>query len=175
MDDGDLRISRVGYGHRDATALIERVQLEYVERYGSRDESPVDPLMFEPPHGSFLIGYLHDEPVTTGAWRRGSVEALRTTVTAEIKRMYVVPGARGRGFARLVLARLERTAAESGVEALVLETGLRQPEAIALYESSGYTAIAPFGHYHESPINRCFAKRLGPGAEAREPESHSAR
>ena len=156
-----LRLVAVGYGHPDATALIEAVQGEYVERYGSRDESPVDPLMFDPPHGTFLVGYVDQEPVATGAWRRRTdVPVEGAAHVAEIKRMYVVPPARGVGHARAVLAELERTAAEAGIEALVLETGLRQPEAIALYTSAGYTPITPFGHYRDSPLNRCFAKRL---------------
>jgi GNAT superfamily N-acetyltransferase len=156
-----LRLVAVGYGHPDATRLIETVQQEYVARYGGPDESPVDPLTFDPPYGTFLVGYVGDAPVTMGAWRRRSdLEAFGTTVVAEIKRMYVVPEARGAGHARVVLAELERTAAEAGIEALVLETGLRQPEAIGLYTSSGYTRIPSFGHYRESPLNRCFGKRL---------------
>ncbi len=66
---------------------------------------------------------------------------------AEVKRMYVVPQVRGRGLARVVLAHLERTAVEAGHRAMVLETGRGQPEAIALYESSGYTPIPKFGFY----------------------------
>ena len=156
-----LRLVAVGYGHPDATRLIETVQAEYVTRYGGPDESPVDPLTFDPPHGTFLVGYVGEEAVATGAWRRRTdLEAFGTTVVAELKRMYVVPSARGAGHARLVLAELERTAAEAGIEALVLETGLRQPEAIGLYTSSGYTPIPSFGHYRESPLNRCFGKRL---------------
>ena len=155
-----LRLVAVGYGHPDAARLIDDVQAEYVARYGGPDESPVDPLMFEPPHGTFLVGYVGDEPVATGAWRRRAVEALGTRITAELKRMYVVPGARGQGYARALLAELERTAAAAGIEALVLETGVRQPEAIELYTSSGYTRIPGFGHYRDSPLSRCYAKRL---------------
>jgi GNAT superfamily N-acetyltransferase len=156
-----LTLVAVGYGHPDATRLIDAVQAEYVERYGGRDESPVDALMFDPPHGLFVVGYLDGEPVASGAWRRRTdVPRLGAAAVAEIKRMYVVPAARGAGHARVVLAELERTAAEAGVEVLVLETGLRQPEAIGLYESSGYEPIPPFGHYRDSPVNRCFAKRL---------------
>jgi GNAT superfamily N-acetyltransferase len=155
-----LTLVAVGYGHPDATRLIGDVQAEYVERYGSPDQSPIDPLMFEPPHGTFLVGYLDQVPVATGAWRRTDVEAFGGATVAEIKRMYVVPAARGAGHARGVLAELERTAAAAGVEALVLETGMRQPEAIELYTSSGYAAIPPFGHYRDSPLNRCFGKRL---------------
>lgn len=156
----ELRIVRVDYGHPDAEALIEQVQEEYVARYGGRDESPVDPAMFVPPTGSFFVGYVGATPVATGAWRRSGVAALGTDVTAEVKRMYVVPAAQRRGHARRVLAHLEATAAEAGFEALVLETGMRQPEAMALYESAGYVAVPPFGYYKDSPVSRCFAKRL---------------
>ena len=161
-----LRIEQVGYGHSDATRLIDEVQAEYAVRYGSPDEGAIDPLMFEPPHGSFFVGYLGDEPVTTGAWRRRPVEAFGTTSTAEIKRMYVVPSARGQGHARRILAHLEETALASGVEAIILETGLRQPEAITLYESAGYTPIPAFGHYRDSPLCRCFGRLLRPRRDA---------
>ncbi len=157
-----VRIEAVGYDHPDAVRMVEEVQGEYVARYGSRDESPVDPLLFVPPHGLFVIAYGGAEPWATGAWRRGSVEAFGTTRTAEIKRMYVAPAARGQGLARRVLAHLEETARAAGAEALVLETGLAQPEAIALYESSGYTPVAGFGHYRHSRLSRCFAKPLPP-------------
>ena len=162
--DTALRLVRVGFGHPDALALIEAVQEEYVARYGGRDDTPLDPDMFDPPRGSFFVGYVDDVPVASGAWRRrDDVEAFGTTATAEIKRMFVVREARGAGHARAVLSTLERTAAAAGARAMVLETGSAQPEAIALYESAGYTAIPPFGHYAWSPHNRCFAKLLPSG------------
>jgi len=162
----ELEIVRVGYGHPDAMLLIAEVQAEYVVRYGGPDATPLDPVMFEPPHGSFFVGYLPDasgarRPVATGAWRtHDDIEAFGTRRTAEVKRMYVVPAARGRGLAREILAHLEATAAAAGAEAIILETGLRQPEAMALYESSGYLPIPAFGYYKDSPLNRCYAKSL---------------
>ena len=66
---------------------------------------------------------------------------------AELKRMYVVPEARGRGVSKAVLAGLEEAAAERGWSTLRLETGPRQPEAIGLYERAGYRPIAAFGAY----------------------------
>lgn len=150
----------VDYGHPDALRLIEEVQEEYVVRYGGRDETPLDPLMFAPPAGSFFVGYVEGDPVATGAWRSSGIAALGTTRTAEIKRMYVVPRAQRAGHARRMLAHLEATAREAGFEAMVLETGDRQPEAIALYLAAGYEATVPFGHYRDSPSNRCFARRL---------------
>lgn len=155
-----LVIRRVGYGHADALRLIDEVQEEYVVRYGGRDETPLDPLMFEPPTGTFLVGYVDDAPVATGAWRRSGVVALGTDRTAEVKRMYVARAARGRGLARQMLAALEESAREHGFEAVVLETGLRQPEAIGLYESAGYLPIPPFGYYRDAPLSRCYARRV---------------
>jgi ribosomal protein S18 acetylase RimI-like enzyme len=161
---GALEIVRVGYGHADATLLIEEVQAEYVLRYGGRDDTPLDPLFFEPPAGSFYVGYLDRDgrrPVASGAWRtHDDVEAFGTTRTAEIKRMYVAPAFRGQGLARHMLAHLERSASQAGAEAMILETGTAQPEAIALYESAGYTRIPSFGHYKDAPLNRCYAKPL---------------
>lgn len=158
--DSLLELRPVPYGHPDAVALVERVQQEYVERYGSPDESPVEPEMFDPPEGIFLVAYVDGAPVGTGAWRRSPVLALGGSRAAEIKRMYVVPEHRGAGLARRVLAALEDSAAAAGCDLLVLETGLKQPEAIALYESTGYVLIPSFGHYCGSELSRCFGKRL---------------
>ena len=83
-------------------------------------------------------------------------------VTAEVKRMYVVPAAQRRGLARRMLAHREATAAAEGIEALVLETGMKQPEAISLYLSAGYEPIPGFGHYCGSELSRCFGRRLVP-------------
>jgi GNAT superfamily N-acetyltransferase len=157
-----VEIVRVGYGQPDAMRLIAEVQAEYVQRYGGPDDTPLDHAMFEPPAGSFYVGYVAGEAVATGAWRRCAVEAFGTRETAEVKRMYVVPAQRGTGLARRMLAHLESTAAAAGAEALVLETGLRQPEAIALYESSGYTPVPGFGYYKDAPLSRCFGKLLTP-------------
>jgi GNAT superfamily N-acetyltransferase len=161
----DLELVRVGYGHADALRLIDEVQAEYVVRYGGPDRTPLDPLMFEPPTGSFFVGYLSGaegrRPVVSGAWRsHDDVEAFGSRRTAEVKRMYVVPELRGHGLARRILAHLERDAAGAGHEVMILETGTAQPEAIALYESSGYTPIPSFGYYRHAPLNRCFAKPL---------------
>ena len=156
----DLHIERVPITHRDAQALIEAVQAEYVVRYGGQDESPIDPADFEDPLGQFHVAYVDGAPVATGAWRRSSVKALGAEVTAEVKRMYVVPIAQRRGVARRMLAHLEVTAARAGVEVMVLETGMKQPEAIALYTSSGYEPIPGFGYYCGSELSRCFGRRI---------------
>ena len=158
-----LRIERRPITHPDAHRLVEEVQQEYVVRYGGRDETPLEPAYFEAPHGAFFVGYLGEEPVATGAWRmRSDVVVEGRSRSAEIKRMYVAAPGRRRGLARRMLAHLESTARLAGAEVMVLETGDRQPEAIALYESAGYLAVPGFGFYRDSPVNRCFARLLTP-------------
>jgi GNAT superfamily N-acetyltransferase len=110
-------------------------------RYGGPDAASVDPDEFSPPGGLFLVGLLDGVVVAMGGWR-----CLDAT-TAEIKRMYVLPNARRRGLARGMLTELERTAADAGITEVVLNTGLEQPEAIAMYERAGYQPISGFGHY----------------------------
>jgi len=157
----DLLLVQVPFGHPDAIRLINAVQQEYVARYGGMDETPLEHAMFDPPQGSFFVGYLGDAVVATGAWRRrDDVMAMDSTSTAEIKRMYVAPAGRGRGVARAMLVHLEATASAAGAEVAILETGIEQPEAIALYESSGYVPVPKFGFYRDSDLSRCYGKRL---------------
>lgn len=135
--------------------LVEQVQQEYVARYGGPDESEVDLSEFAPPLGRFLVGLLDGVPVVTGGWRRVDAEAV------EIKRMYVVPSARGLGLARRMLAELEASAAVAAATRVVLGTGDQQPEAVALYESSGYAAIDGFGRYAHTRGALFYGKSLG--------------
>jgi GNAT superfamily N-acetyltransferase len=102
----------------------------------------------------FLVGYRGNEPVAMGGLRRHSDGEL------EIKRMYVVPQARGHGLSRVMLGALEDRARQLGANRIVLETGDRQPEAISLYESSGYERIPGFGYYADAPLSVSFEKRL---------------
>jgi putative acetyltransferase len=83
---------------------------------------------------------------------------------AEVKRMFVSPAARGRRLGRLLLERIEVIAAERGATRLRLETGARQPEALALYASAGFVDIGPFGKYRPDPLSLFMEKPIGPGA-----------
>ncbi|HVW81248.1 MAG TPA: GNAT family N-acetyltransferase [Mycobacteriales bacterium] len=152
MSELELRVEP--YDGATAQRLVAAVQAEYVVRYGGPDESPVDPSEFAPPAGVFLVGYVDGVPVATGAFRRHG------QADVEIKRMYVVPEMRGRGLSRLMLAALEERARAAGASQVVLETGDKQPEAISLYESSGYERSGSFGHYACRPGSYSFAKKL---------------
>ena len=79
----------------------------------------------------------------------------------ELKRMYVRDQFRGLGLGKTLLRHIERVAIERGVVILRLETGIHQPEAIGLYESSGFRRVPPFGEYREDPLSYFYEKRLG--------------
>ncbi|MGW0774683.1 GNAT family N-acetyltransferase [Streptomyces sp. NPDC002835] len=158
-----MHVRTVGFDHPDAVKLNDQVQLEYVERYGDDgDATPLDPSMFVPPRGLYLIAYDNqDRPLATGGWRTQDENPEGySDGDAELKRMYVIPEARGRGLARRILAALEDDARAAGRIRMVLETGDMQPEAIALYASSGYEPCAKFGYYREYPSSLCMAKFL---------------
>ena len=149
-----LELREEPYDGPAAQALIAAVQQEYVVRYGGPDDSPVEPGEFAPPAGRFLVGYMGTEPVATGGIRT------RGDGTVEIKRMYVVPAWRGRGLSREMLAALEDRARLLGASRVVLETGMRQPEAMRLYETSGYERIGGFGYYCGAELSVSYGKSL---------------
>lgn len=147
-----LDIRRVGYEHRDVVALTGEVQAYYREIYGGPDSAPVADDEFTPPLGAFFVAYEAGIATAMGGWRFCRTRMhIAAHEPVEIKRMYVVQAARGRGVARRLLRHLEDTATASGADAMVLETGQRQPAAIRLYRSSGYTDIPRFGHYAHEP------------------------
>jgi len=154
VDLVSLELREEPYDGPAAQQLIAEVQAEYVVRYGSPDATPVDASEFLPPDGRFVIGYIDTEPAAMGGLRRFDDEAV------EVKRMYVRPGFRGQGLSRLVLAHLETLATEMGARRVVLETGSRQPEAMRLYETSGYERVDPFGHYRCAPESAHFGKTV---------------
>ena len=78
---------------------------------------------------------------------------------AEVKRVYVDPGARGLGLARAIMARLEAEALASGRNVARLETGIHQPEALGLYEALGYSRRHSFGDYPLDDPNSVFLEK----------------
>jgi GNAT superfamily N-acetyltransferase len=158
-----LALTVAGYDHPDAVRLIAELQAVYVARYGGIDATPLDPAEFAAPGGYFVLGYVQGAAVACGGWRARDADPGDPELRdgdAEIKRMYVVREARGRGLARLILAALEDDARAAGRVRMVLETGTAQPEAIALYVSSGYEPTEKFGLYRFEPGSRCYAKPL---------------
>lgn len=153
-DGAVVRLRALPYDDPVARDLVERVQQEYVARYGGRDEAVVEPGEFLPPQGLFLAAEIDGEPVGSGAWR-----AMEGGV-AEVKRVYVAPDHRRRGIAQLIMSVLESSAAEAGCRSVVLNSGGRQPEALALYEQLGYGPVAGYGVYACAPDAVFLGKQL---------------
>ncbi|AGS70110.1 GNAT family N-acetyltransferase [Streptomyces collinus] len=156
-------IRRVRFDHPDAVKLNDEVQAEYHLRYGDGgDATSLDATDFDPPRGAYLIVYDElDRPVATGGWRsQDDNDEGNADGDAELKRMFVVSQMRGRGLARRILAALEEDARAAGRLRMVLETGTKQPEAIALYTSCGYEPCDKFGYYRHYEDSRCYAKAL---------------
>ncbi|MFF4353250.1 GNAT family N-acetyltransferase [Streptomyces sp. NPDC001530] len=158
-----MNIQPIPFDHPDAVKLNDQVQAEYAERYGDEgDATHLDASMFAPPLGLYLMAYdKRDRPLATGGWRtQDENDEGYSDGDAELKRMYVVPEARGLGLARRILAALEADARAAGRTRMVLETGSKQPEAVALYTSSGYELCPKFGYYRFHELSLCYAKTL---------------
>jgi putative acetyltransferase len=136
-----------------ATRLIHDLCSELSVRYGT-PPSPFSPDEALAPRTAFVVARLGGQPIGCGALRRID------EATAEVKRMYVAPNGRRRGIARRILHALEELAADFKYQTIRLETGLEQPEAIGLYESSGYHRTAAFGHHMGDPRSICFEKAI---------------
>lgn len=131
-------------------ALITEQQRELASASGDEDEV-VYPVRVG---ATYLVGIVNGHAVACGA-----VVTLDPD-TAEIKRMYVRPAFRGRGYSRAILAELEELAARAGYRALRLETGGYLPVAMSLYRSAGYLPIGAYGEYVGNPHSVCFEKLL---------------
>jgi GNAT superfamily N-acetyltransferase len=138
----------------EAEALTKALWDELVDRYGDGEEGPAHPEQFLPPYGVFLVASVDGQDVACGGLR------LHSGGVGEVKRMYVAPGHRGRGLARAVLEALVQHARAVGLAEVWLETGTAQPEAMALYESSGFAPMEPYGDFAEDERSRCYRLRL---------------
>ena len=128
---------------------------ELTGRY-HRPPSPFLPEESLAPRTAFVVARLDGRAVGCGALR-----AIDES-TVELKRMFVAPAARRRGVARRILAEAEALARAFGYGKIILETGVFQPEALALYRSAGYLPTPAYGRYVGRSDAFCFAKFLHP-------------
>lgn len=155
-----ITVESVAIDDPRARALWAEQQSELSERYGEPDIAGgfADRL----PPGELLASLLaldsSGEPVGTGLVRWSPYETGAGSV--EVKRLYVRPEHRGKGYSRVIMGAIERVAWRAGAVKLVLETGDAQPEAIALYRGIGYSDYAQFGPYVGEARSVCFAKDL---------------
>ena len=150
-----VEIRRVAPHGDEGRALIAAAVAELAERYEGAQDPAVDLADLVPPRGAFVVARLDGQAVGCGGLR-----SLGPAV-GEIKRMFVAPTVRRQGVGRALLTGLEDAARDLGWTALRLETGLRQPEAIALYQDTGYERIPDYGHWAGEPLTVCFEKPLG--------------
>jgi GNAT superfamily N-acetyltransferase len=157
-DGAVVRLRPVRYDDPVARDLVRRVQQEYVTLYGGPDGAAVDPAEFDPPTGLFLVAEVDGVPAGCGAWR------VHAPGVVEVKRVFVDRAFRRRGLAQTIMAVLEESAAAAGYRAVVLNSGRRQPEALAMYAALGYRAIPGYGLYADVPGAVFLGKQL-PAAE----------
>ncbi len=101
-----------------------------------------------------VVAYENNEPIGCGAIKEFS------SGSAEVKRMYTRPGSRGKGIATKILMELEKWAKELSFDKCILETGKKQPEAVALYKKNNYNPIPNYGQYAGIENSLCFEKEL---------------
>ena len=135
-------------------ALVAELDRDLQERDGAEHGFYAQ---FNKPVGldGVVVAYVDDIAAGCGAFKRYE------DGTAEIKRMYVCPDRRGQRLAAAILSELETWAGEQGFDTCVLETGKRQPEAIALYTREGYELIENFGQYAGVENSVCMKKVSG--------------
>jgi putative acetyltransferase len=151
-----ITVAAEPYESPDARRLIGALDEHLAGRYApeQRFGPNLKPEQLASGQGAFVLARAGQEAVGCGALRRLDPE------TGEVKRMYVEPRWRGRGVARRILDRLEAAAEDLGIARLVLETGVHQVEAIALYRRTGFTEVACWGEYASSSTSVCFEKRI---------------
>lgn len=148
-----MKIIRTNAGNPDFAELVKHLDAELAVRDGEDHAfyaqfNKIAAIKYA------VVAYENGQASACGAIREFDAG------TMEVKRMYVLPEHRGKGFATKILAELEQWAAELSCNRCVLETGKNQPEAIALYDKNGYSRIPNYGQYEGVENSVCFEKRL---------------
>lgn len=107
---------------------------------------------------AFVVARIDGIPSGCGAYKPAVLDD--GSSAAELKRIFVKKDKRRLGIAQRILSELEDAARKDGYKTMVLETGDRQPEAVALYIKAGYEQFPPFGRYASQPWSRCYKKSL---------------
>jgi GNAT superfamily N-acetyltransferase len=157
-----MEIRRIAYGSPAADVLLDAMDAEMGALYADMRETR-DPevsrlvsvaLVVHPEEMVAAVGAFDGDELVGHAAVRPFEDAL------EVKRVYVRSDYRGRGISTQLMLELEAIARERGVSRLILQTGNRQAEAIALYLKLGYVPIDRFGLYKPVPFFLCYGKSL---------------
>lgn len=150
-----ITIRRMDSGNPDFIELVKHLDADLAIRDGAEHSfydafNKIDQIKY------VVILYENDLPVSCGAIKEYEPKVM------EVKRMFTLPGSRGKGLAGMVLKELENWAAEMTFEKCILETGKKQPEAIRLYQKNGYSFIPNYGQYAGVENSVCFEKKIKP-------------
>lgn len=148
-----LKFVRTNSDNKDFLALVKELDQDLATRDG-KDRVFYNQFNKLDTIKHVIVAYENDDPAGCGAIKHYSDD------TMEIKRMFVPLNLRGKGIASLVLSELEKWTMELSYSKCILETGKRQPEAIALYKKNGYTVIPNYGQYKNIENSICFHKLL---------------
>ena len=147
-------ITQQSPNQRDVIAMLEKLDAYFGELYPAESNHLMDVASLMHPSVVFLVARdEHGAAAGCGAYvERGGY--------GEVKRMYVDAALRGQGTGARLLAEIVSRAAQAGLSSLKLECGVKQPEAIALYQRAGFTLCAPFGHYQPDPLSLFMERSL---------------
>ena len=153
MDKPKLTLKRTNSDDADFNSLTLLLDEELWQRYGQEQANYHDSNRIEE-IDTVLVIYNNGDAAGCGCfkWFEDGV--------AELKRMFVTKQYRGRGLSKLLLEELEKWAVEIGYQSLILETGIKQFEAMQLYQKQGYSKIGNFGKYKNMENSKCFSKML---------------
>lgn len=148
-----IELIRTDSENKDFVALVKSLDEDLAQRDGDdhafyHQFNSIDAIKHA------IVAYVNAVPVACGAIKSFDEDSM------EVKRMYTLSSHRGKGIAAQVLSELEKWASELGYTRCVLETGMQQPEAMALYRKNGYETIPNYGQYIGVTNSRCFAKHL---------------
>ena len=150
----NINIQHESFAAEGAQYLIGMLDHDLMTRYPGQRVNVTKSSEFEHDKSLFLVARSDGVPVACG----GLVYIDENT--CEIRRMFTEPSSRGRGMAKMILQKLEEGAKEHGFHLIQLETGRHQPEAIILYEHSGYSRVPCFRQFEGSPHSHCYEKRI---------------
>lgn len=149
-----IKVIRTDSSNQDFISLVRLLDTDLALRDGAENAyyaqfNKIDSLK------NCVVAYADEKAIGCGAFK-----SFEIGVSVEVKRMYVLEDQRGKGTAGLILAEIEQWASEMGYSKCVLETGKRQPEAIALYTKHGYRITENYGQYKGIENSVCFEKTL---------------
>ncbi|MFF2090020.1 GNAT family N-acetyltransferase [Paenibacillus sp. NPDC058174] len=151
-----LTLKIVDAGNEDLRGLIAKLDDYLYALYPSDEVHGVELENAEAERIVFVVAYWGHTAVGCGAYRPLDEQG------CELKRIFVDPSYRNKGFASRVLSLLEQEIRQAGYQSILLETGLMQPESIALYKKFGFVEVERFGPYVDCSSSYCMGKALSP-------------